>query len=400
VKYEYPLRLTLRIVTLILGVAIVAVVLTSAFWYVWQTARGNTPSINYEITMEKLEQTALSVYLRYQGDIVTEPADPSDTEPREFVVNEGEPLLFVAWRLEEQGLVEDGDLFRRVVQYHGADRDILAGVSYLAPSMTMEEVMFEMLHHSLPLAVWVTIPEGWRAEQIAAELARESIVSEQEFMAAVNRGRSDYDFLLDRPAGSSPSLEGFLFPDTYRMERDASADEVLTQMLDNWERRVMGNQGLVEAIEEREDMTLYELVTLASVVEREAVVAEERDTIAAVFQNRLRQDMYLQADPTVSYAKGYVERWVYDEEGRPVEDGTWWSPMLMEEATSVISPYNTYLNPGLPPTPICNPGLAAIRAAIKQQRSDYLFFVAKGDGSHWFARTYEEHLRYNAMREE
>lgn len=134
--------------------------------------------------------------------------------------------------------------------------------------------------------------------------------------------------------------------------------------------------------------TLFEVLTVAAIVEREAVMAEERPVIASVYLNRLKKGMYLQADPTVQYAKGYDET-----------DERWWGHMLQEEAVTTQSPYNTFLHPGLPPGPICNPGLAAIEAVVYPAETDYLFFYSKGDGSHAFAITYEGHLRNQAQYE-
>ena len=137
-----------------------------------------------------------------------------------------------------------------------------------------------------------------------------------------------------------------------------------------------------QATVERE-MTIYQVVTLASIVEREAVVAEERPIIAGVFLNRLEKGMSLESCPTVQYALGYQE-----------DAAQWWkTPVTLEEFDHVDSPYNTYLNPGLPPGPICNPGLASIQAVLEPVKSDYLYFLAKGDGSHAFAKTFEEHLQ-------
>jgi UPF0755 protein len=130
-------------------------------------------------------------------------------------------------------------------------------------------------------------------------------------------------------------------------------------------------------------LTFYQVLTTASIVEREAVVPDERPTIASVYLNRIQQEMYLQADPTVQYAMGYQP-----------DSGQWWkTPVTLEEYQNVNSPYNTYLNPGLPPGPICSPGAKSIDAVLQPAQTSYLFFVARGDGSHVFAETYEEHER-------
>jgi UPF0755 protein len=151
-------------------------------------------------------------------------------------------------------------------------------------------------------------------------------------------------------------------------------------MLTNFEQRFTADMRQMAV--ERE-MTIYEVVTLASIVEREAVVAEERPVIAGVFLNRLAEGMTLDACPTVQYALGYQE-----------DTGQWWkTPLTLEELDRVNSPFNTYLHQGLPPGPICNPGLASMLVVLESVETDYLYFLAKGDGSHAFARTFEEHLQ-------
>ena len=378
------LRLLLRLFTLLIGVAAVVIVLGGAAWYVWQKTGGGGSGEPYAITLERLEHDLLGLYLyRLRGDLLAEPADPSDDTPRTFVVELGQAAITVAWRLEGQGLITDSETFIRLVQYHGLDRSIDHGIFELRRNMTMEEILRELQHGRMP-SVSVSIPEGWRAEQIAEALEAKGVVSAAAFMAAVNEGGRGHELLLDRPPGSPTGAEGFLFPDTYELPKDTDPGIVLELMLDTWETKVWAELGEDAAAY---DMTAQELITLASIVEREAVVAEERGLIAGVFWNRLREGMPLQADPTVMYAKGHNQ-----------ETGRWWNPMLLEDALTVDSPYNTYLYAGLPPGPICNPGFAAIKAVIEPTETSYLFFVAKGDGSHWFAETYEEHLRYNEMR--
>jgi UPF0755 protein len=150
-------------------------------------------------------------------------------------------------------------------------------------------------------------------------------------------------------------------------------------MLENWDERVP------DALLDKADdvgLSVYQTVILASIIEREAVVAEERPLMASVYLNRMEEGMFLRADPTAQYAKGYDE-----------ETGRWWSPITRDEIISTDSPYNTYLYGGLPPGPICNPGLESIKAVLEPASSDYLYFLARGDGSHVFAKTYEQHLR-------
>ena len=188
----------------------------------------------------------------------------------------------------------------------------------------------------------------------------------------------DHPLLADRPPGSS--LEGYLFPETYRLPAQATPEDLLTRMLDTMQARLpIGWEGMASA----QGLTLYEVLTLASIVEREAVVPTERPTIASVYLNRIREGMYLQADPTVQYAMGFQP-----------ETGQWWkTPVTLEEYENVNSPYNTYLYPNLPPGPIASPGASSIMAVLQPAQTSFLFFLGRGDGSHIFADTFEEHER-------
>jgi UPF0755 protein len=214
---------------------------------------------------------------------------------------------------------------------------------------------------------------------VADLLTSENVMDGSVFLAAVRQGEGmAHPLLADRPGGAG--LEGYLFPETYRLPIDASPEDLILRMLDTMQARLpIGWEGMASA----QGLSLFEVLTIASIVEREAVVPIERPTIASVYLNRIQQDMYLQADPTVQYAMGYQP-----------ETGQWWkTPVTLEEYQGVNSPYNTYLNPGLPPGPIASPGESAIMAVLQPTPSTYLFFLGRGDGSHVFAETYEEHQR-------
>jgi UPF0755 protein len=178
------------------------------------------------------------------------------------------------------------------------------------------------------------------------------------------------------PAGRS--LEGFLFPATYELPADAPADELVARMLQNFGAQFT-DQMKVDAA--THGLSIYQTVTLASIVEREAVVADERPLIAGVYLNRLRKPMTLDADPTVQYPLGNSR-----------DSTTWWQKITVADYRGVNSPYNTYLHQGLPPGPIANPGLASLRAVIYPQPSEFIYFRAScaNDGRHRFARTLEE----------
>jgi UPF0755 protein len=223
----------------------------------------------------------------------------------------------------------------------------------------------------------VTVREGLRSEEIGQVLAEQGVVSAADFQAALGE-QYDASFLVALPPGAG--LEGFLFPATYGFARSATAHDVVQQFIDAFEQRY---------VEEIEPIigtrSLYDTVTLASIVEREAVKPEERPIIASVFLNRLAQGMGLAADPTVQYA-------VAGDPASVAQYGYWKQELSLDDL-AIQSPYNTYVNAGLPPGPIANPGLDSILAVLQPADTDFLYFVARPDGSHAFAATAEEHQR-------
>lgn len=336
------------------------------------------------LTPDNIEHQILAFNLRLQEDQLNQTAG-TNPRPRPFVIHPGEPARFIAARLQSEGFVADADLFNLYLRVSGLDRRIEAGNFMLAETMTMPQIA-DALQEARYEEVLVTIPEGMRAEEVAERLSENYVIDTERFLTAVRQPRSlslfeDYDFL--RSAGEGVTLEGYLFPDTYRFPVNASSPElVLGSFLDNFESKV-GSEGLIGG---SSGLSGRDLLTLASIVEREAVQADERPLIASVYVNRLNGTCvsevggnYLQADPTVQYARGTVGNW-------------WWKPQRIEEYSQVVSPYNTYLNPGLPPAPIDSPGLDAIEATRNPAQTDYCFFVATGeDGRHVFARTLAEH---------
>ncbi len=330
------------------------------------------------VQISSLERTLIGLYLNLRKSDIQTPAS-DDAALVRFTINPGETAATIAPRLAREGLVSDGQLFLWLVKYRGVDARLEAGEYELRPNMTMDEIM-DTLQHGRLREVSITIPEGRRAEEVAALLEQQGVADGELFLSLVRSGSSSYDFLADRPEGAPTSLEGYLFPDTYRIPADYDAAEILALLLSTFGERF--SPEMRQAAAER-GMTVHEVVTLASVVEREAVIPEERAIIANVYLNRLGQGMYLQSDPTAQYSLGYQE-----------DTGQWWKiPMSLEEDVHVDSPYNTYMYPGLPPGPICSPGLASIQAVLEPADTPYLFFFSRFDGSHAFAETYEEHLR-------
>jgi UPF0755 protein len=289
----------------------------------------------------------------------------------QFTVNKGETTTSIADRLHDEGLIQNSFIFRIMVQLKGADANFEAGEFELRSNMTTDELI-AALSHAQAVSTQITIPEGLRSEQIAELLAEQGMVNKDEFMQLVKEGNFDYDFLKDRPEGST--LEGYLFPDTYFVPNSYGAKEIINMMLDNFDKKFTSDmrQQLIQR-----GLNIHAVATMASVVEREVHVPEERATVAGVFYNRLEAGMPLQSDPTVQYAVG--------------QSPDWWPKDLTQDNLNTESPYNTYLHTGLPPAPICNAGIAALQAAVSPEENDYLYFVAKGDGSHVFAKTLEEH---------
>jgi UPF0755 protein len=333
----------------------------------------------------------METYLNANEDALYLPTSV-DQRPVRFEVAPGTPARTIAKQLVSAGLITDDLLFEAYVRVNGLANQLEAGTFILNPSMTMVEIV-EILQHSEATSVTITMPEGWRLEQVAEYLEQAKIFDDP---AAVETYRtqamtgdltgldpSSYPFLQDRPAGTS--LEGYLFPDTYEIPAaGATPVDVLSRQLDIFAERVV--PAYESAIASgTTTLDLYSVLTLASIVEREAVVPEERADIAGVYLNRLAQGIRLEADPTVQYAMGYQ-----------ADSGQWWkTPVFLEEYSSVISPYNTYLNDGLPPGPIASPGLDSIEAVLNPSQHDYVYFVALPDGSgkHVFASTFEEHLQ-------
>lgn len=327
------------------------------------------------VEMSSLERSLLGLYLGFRQEEIENPAG-GDSTPLLFTITPGETAATIATRLERAGLIRDAGLFRLLVRYRGVDARLEAGDYQLRPNMSLEEIV-DLLQHGRSSEVMITIPEGWRIEEIAEMLEERELVEAEGFLRMVREGEFEYDFLSHRPQGVS--LEGYLFPDTYSIPPDFEAAQIIDMMLANFGRRFTPEMCQEAA---RGGMSIHEVLTVASLVEREARIPEERLIIASVYLNRLEAGWLLESDATAQYALGYQEG-----------TGQWWkSPISLEEMTQSDSPYNTYLYPGLPPGPISNPGLASIQAVINPAETNYMYFYHKGDGSHAFAETYEEHL--------
>jgi UPF0755 protein len=250
-------------------------------------------------------------------------------------------------------------------------RPIQAGEYYFDEPVNTREVFWKMARGRIYIRS-ILVPEGWTSFDIADEIQAQGICDRGEFLAAT-RDTS----LVSNIAPNAHSLEGFLFPSTYDFTRHNSCEQVAKRMVANF-RAVWDSVRPPDGQQLPDGLTPLQVVTLASLVERETPDAEERPLVAGIFYNRLRKGVLLQCDPTVQYALAL--------EGHPIKD-------VKPKDLQVDSPYNTYTHAGLPPGPIANPGEASLRAALAPTTTDYLYFVANDEGGHFFARTLAEHNR-------
>jgi UPF0755 protein len=326
-------------------------------------------------SLDPIERVTLLAYLLYHLNDLDSPVSQSQ-EVFSLEVNQGDSAAAVVSKLESSGLIEDGTLLRNYLHYRGLDISIEAGGYVLTGDMSVREIA-EALQRAEIRDRSLTVVEGWRREQIAQALDEADLgIRYADFLQASSSVRVEYSSIIDLSASSS--LEGFLFPDTYSIDTDMTAEELVISMLENFNKRVTSELRL--GFSDR-GLSLHQAVILASIVEREAVVPAERELIASVFLNRLSMGMKLEADPTVQFALGQQP------------DGGWWKAPLSLTDLEIDSPYNTYLYAGLPTGPICNPGLESLRAVAFPASTNYLYFRAQCDGSgrHFFAETFEEH---------
>ncbi len=291
-----------------------------------------------------------------------------------FVVKPGTPVAVIAHDLETRHLIKSDNVFRIYLRMAGLDREIKAGAYALAPAMGARGIAKELVA-GRDERTRVTVPEGCAIAQMAKRLEARQKGAGDRFRTLVGRPDAfvaEFPWLKQLTPGAS--LEGFLFPDTYVVNEGAEGEQSLVRlMLSRFEQ-----VGML-AYQKRQppaSLTLGQWVTMASIVEKEARKPAEREVIAGVFYNRLAQRIPFGSDPTVEYALG----WHQDAKGLTLRD------------VQVDSPYNTYRHAGLPPGPIASPGLASLLAALQPARTPYMYFVARGDGSHVFTRTYAEHL--------
>ncbi|TDA64490.1 MAG: endolytic transglycosylase MltG [Clostridia bacterium] len=305
------------------------------------------------------------------------PVAAGSTEVYPVKIRPGAGAAEIASLLYTRGLIASPRVFLLYTTYHGYDKELVSGTYELSPGHSLPELV-QQLRRGRTDEVTFTIPEGYTLKQIAAVLRQKGLLSsEADFLQAAARDDYDFPWMKELPPGPN-RLEGFLFPDTYRVSPDDTAEDIIQNMLDRFTR--VYSSEYQERAGEMELSTL-EVVTLASLVEREAKLANERPVVAAVFLNRMKKGWKLESCATIQYILG-----------SPKEN-------LTDRDLQIPSPYNTYLHYGLPPGPIAAPGRASIAAVLYPADVPYLFFVARGDGSHYFSRTLAEHTAAKKLAE-
>lgn len=279
-----------------------------------------------------------------------------------FVVKKGESLSSVAFRLQEEGLIRSGAAFKLLGRIENLESQIQAGSFRLKSSQTLQEIIDFLTQGTQD--IWLTFPEGWRKEEFSRRLVN-------------NLENFNQEEFLDLVANH----EGELFPDTYLFPREASASAVFQFFQNNFQKRF--EETLIKQANQA-GLSQKEVLILASLVEREAKHETDRPIVAGILLKRLKADWSLQVDATLQYA-------LAEKRCLPTSvDCDWWVVPTSADK-KIISPYNTYLNRGLPPAPICNPGLSAIKAVVYPEDSEYWFYLSDSKGKMHYAQTVEEH---------
>ncbi len=294
----------------------------------------------------------IGTFLWWQNGL--KPADPKNKTPKIFIVKPGEGVREIANHLKTQGLIKDPIVFFLLTKQGGLDKKIQAGDFRLNPSMKAMEVAEGLTHGTLD--IWVTIPEGLRADEVADILKKVMPTYKESWREKLDEN------------------EGYLFPDTYLIPRDADVDTVISLLKNTFETRYKTLDT------SKTNLTKNQIVIVASLIEREAKKDEDRPLVASVILNRFNIGMKLDIDATIQYALGYQE-----------DEKRWWKKSLTLDDIKLNSPYNTYRVSGLPPTPISNPGLASLQAVVNPSDTNYLYYITDSKGINHYGKTLEEH---------
>lgn len=308
---------------------------------------------------------------------------------RRVAVPQGASGKQIARLLHDKNIIRSPFVFRLTCMLSGSSGRLKPGVYEFRQSMPLPVIMRRLVNGET-LESWITVPEGFTVRQIADTLGHKQLANPNEFLEIVLQGGYESS---SHPFVYGESLEGYLFPDTYLVDRVAGVDDMVNKMLDTFEAKALGprRERIEQVMSARFGLGprslplgLHRILTLASLVEREAKVGRDRPLIAAVLWNRIKKGMRLEVDASVSYRPGESTR---------NKAKTYYRDLHSD------SEYNTYKHDGLPPGPICNPGVAAIDAVLNPAQTDALYYVAKRDGSHVFSRTFDEHIKAKNARE-
>lgn len=289
----------------------------------------------------------------------------------DMTIEKGEGVRVIVQELQDKGLIKHKNFLLLYLKYKGIAGELRAGDYNLSHDLSPIEIV-EIITDGDVKNRKITIPEGWTNVKIAEYLDEQNVVSKEEFLNAA-KASYNYDFLQGIPEGVD--LEGFLFPDTYEISDDITASEIVCMMLDNFESKLSDE---IRTQINNSGFTVYEVVTLASIVEREVATPDDRGMVAGVFLNRLDIDMPLESCATIQYILNKNEK------------------QFTYEETRTSSPYNTYLNKGLPVGPIGNPGVDSIKAVLNPTESNYLYFLS-ANGKTYFSETLDEHNQKKAQ---
>ncbi|WP_411346838.1 endolytic transglycosylase MltG [Paenibacillus sp. WLX1005] len=298
-----------------------------------------------------------------------------------YTLEQGTSTTSLAQELQNNGIIRSAQAFKWYLRWKDEGNQFKAGNYEFTPGMTYEQIVTKLNNADVvvPKTMKFTIPEGYTVTQIADKLSEAGFVDRDKFMKLVDdpsQFKQAREWNVPTGNGILHPLEGYLFPATYDLPIESTEEDVIANMLAGMRTNLASISDLDSKLKTR-GMNLHQLLTEASLIEREVVVPAERAEVAGVIDNRIKQKMRLQIDATVQYALGKQKQ------------------RLLYSDLKIDSPYNTYLNDGLPPGPIANPGIESIKAALEPKTSEYLYYVTKKDGSggHLFAKTYAEHQK-------
>ena len=311
------------------------------------------------------------VYSQFQ------PVKSTAAEKQKVEIPQGSTPTKIASILKEKQLIKQDWAFKLYLQYKGNASKLQAGTYELSPNMEISQIVNAMVAGDVVYdVVKFTIPEGYNVPQIADKLSKQGIINKEKFLKLAKEGDFKFDFLKEVPKDNAVQfrLEGYLFPDTYVVKKGASEKEIIEKMLSQFQKE--WKPEWTNQLKEKK-ISLHQIVTLGSIIEREVVADQERPIVAGVFYNRLHNDWKLQSCATVQFVLGKQK------------------DTLTFDDLAIKNPYNTYINDGLPPGPIGSPGRESLKAAVFPAKHDYFFFVTKKDGSgeHNFSKTYAEHQK-------